>query len=105
MTVAPPRRRNAPSARPIDPRLGLFLTCALCYPYLSDSMQSFPRSTTHDVVLSALLSVVWGACFFWDALGKWLPVVHTAIRLVFALMIIGGTASLYGIALYFMFIQ
>ena len=81
------------------------LTCALCYPYLSDSMQSFPRSTAHDLVLAAILSVAWGAAFFWDALGSWLPLVHTAIRLVFALMIVGGTAALYGTALYFMFTQ
>jgi hypothetical protein len=100
MPPASPHRPSAPT-RTIDPRPGLFLTCAICYPYLSNSRQSFPRSPAHDVVLS----VVWGACFFWDALGKWLPIVHTAIRLVFALMIIGGTAALYGTALYFMYAQ
>jgi hypothetical protein len=103
MTKPAPQRRITPAARPIDPRPGLFLTCALCYPYLSDSMPSFPRSPAHDLVLSAILSVVWGATFFWDALGVWLPLIHTAIRLVFALLIIGGTAALYATALYFMY--
>lgn len=64
-------------------------------------MQSFPRSTAHDIVLTAVLSVVWGAAFFWDILGKWLPIAHFAIRLVFALLIVGGTAALYGTAIYF----
>jgi hypothetical protein len=81
------------------------LTCALCYPYLSDSMTSFPRNTAHDVVLAIVLSAVWGAAFFWDALGRWLPIVHFVIRFLFALLIVGGTAALYGTALYFMFTQ
>ena len=104
MQPAAPHRRSAP-ARTIDPRPGLFLTWACCYPYLSDSVQSFPRSTAHDLVLAAALTLVWGTAFFWDALGKWLPVVHTAIRLMFALLIVGGTAALYGTALYFMITQ
>jgi hypothetical protein len=89
----------------MDPRPGLLLTCVLCYPYLSDSMQSFPRSTAHDLALAVILSVVWGAAFFWEALGKWLPIVHTIVRLMFALSIAGGTAVLYGTALYFMYVQ
>jgi hypothetical protein len=105
MTKPAPHRRTASAARPIDPRPGLFLTCVLCYPYLSNSMQSFPRSTVHDVALGAILTVVWGVIFFWDALGGWLPLVHTIIRLTFALLIVGGTATLYGIALYFILIQ
>jgi len=68
-------------------------------------MQSFSRSTAHDIALAAVLSVVWGAAFFWDVLGRWLPIVHFAMRLVFALLIVGGTAALYGTALYFMFMQ
>lgn len=104
MTNPAPHRHRAP-ARTIDPRPGLFLTWACSYPYLSDSMQSFTRSTAHDLVLAAILSAAWGAAFFWDALRRWLPLVHTAIRLVFGLLIVGGTAALYGTALYFMFTQ
>lgn len=101
MTRPAQHRRVAPTVRPIDPRPGLFLTCVICYPYLSDSMQTVPRSTAHDVALAAVLTLVWGTVFFWEMLARKLPAVRSAIEIMLGLTIIGGTAALYGTAIYF----
>lgn len=100
MAVAPPRRRNAPSARPIDPMPGLWLTSLLSWPYLSDRLASFPRSTGHDVVFGTVVALIWGTAFVWDALGRKLPLLRTLIRLAIALAVWSAVAALYGTIIY-----
>lgn len=104
MTTPAQRPRSAP-AHTIDPGPGLWLTLVLSYPYLSDRLTSFPRTSGHDVVFGLIIGFIWGSVFLWDAMGKWLPFVQSLIKLVCVLLVVGGTASLYGIALYFMFTQ
>ena len=60
------RRRNPYAARQINPKPGVFFTLILSYPYVSNSLKSFPRSTGHDFVLAVLLTLLWGTIFFWD---------------------------------------
>ncbi len=45
---------------------GVAFTLILSYTYRSNSVKSFPRSSGHDIVLAALLTVLWGMIFFWD---------------------------------------
>ncbi len=79
---------------------GLWLTSLLSWPYLSDRMASFPRSTGHDVVFGSIIALIWGTAFFWDRLGRTLPLFQTLIRLAIALAIWSAVAALYGTIAY-----
>jgi hypothetical protein len=69
-------------------------------PYLSNSLKSFPRSIDHDVVLAAVLTLIWGKIFFWDTIGRKWPKVRVAIEALLGLMVLSGMAALYGTVVY-----
>ncbi len=79
---------------------GLWLTSVLSWPYLSDRLTSFPRSTGHDVVFGSIVALIWGTAFFWDGLGRTLPLIQALIRLGIALTVWAAIAALYGTIIY-----
>ncbi len=79
---------------------GLWLTSLLSWPYLSDRMASFPRSTMHDVVFGSIIALIWVTAFFWNPLGRTLPLLQTLIRLAIALTVWSAVAALYGTIVY-----
>lgn len=79
---------------------GLWVTSVLSWPYLSDRMAAFPRSTGHDVVFGSIVALIWGTAFFWDRLGRTLPLLHMLIRLAIALTLWSAVAALYGTIIY-----
>jgi hypothetical protein len=81
-------------------RPGIAITLILSYPYVSDSLKSLPRSTDHDVVLAAVLALLWGTIFFWDTIGRKWPKVRRAIKALLGLMVLSGMAALYGTIVY-----
>jgi len=87
-------------ARTINPRPGIAITFILTYPYLSNSLKSFARTTGHDVVLAAVLTLVWGTIFFWDVIGRKWPRVRIAIEALLGLLVLSGMAALYGTTVY-----
>jgi len=88
------------SCTPINPRPGIAITLILSYPYLSNSLKSFHRSTDHDVVLAAALTLLWGTIFFWHTIGRKWPRVRLAIESLLGLMILSGMAALYRTVIY-----
>jgi hypothetical protein len=96
-----PREYQVYTIRPAEPMLGIVTTCLLCFPYLSDSLKFFPRSTAHDVVLGVVLAVVWGTIFYWDDLGTKLPRVRWAIEKALEISVILATLAIYAVAIYF----
>ena len=89
--------------RTIDIAPGLWLTLVLSYPYLSDRLTSYPRSSSHDIAYGLIIAFVWGSTFFWDGMGQALPLLQTLIRLVIALAAWGAVATLYGTIVYLLF--
>ncbi len=99
MSGTAPHRSSYP-ARTINPRPGIAITFIVTYPYLSNSLKSFPRSPDHDVVLAAVLTLVWGTIFFWDTIGRRWPRVRLAIEALLGLVFLSGMAALYGTIVY-----
>ncbi len=99
MSGTAPHRSSYPD-RTINPRPGIAITLILSYPYLSHSLKSFPRSTDQDVVLAAVLALLWGTIFFWDTIARKWPKVRLAIEAFLGLMVLSGMAALYGTIVY-----
>lgn len=99
MSITAQQRSTFPS-RQINSKPGVAFTLILSYPYLSNSLKSFPRSTGHDIVLAALLTLLWGTIFFWDVIGRKWPTVRLALEALLGLIVISGMAALYGTIFY-----
>ena len=81
--------------RPTNYYPGVILTVFLCYPYISNRLKSFPRTQEHDIVLAALLLLVWAIIFYWNALGRIFPRLRLLIEWTLGLAIIAGFVGLY----------
>ena len=67
---------------------------------MSNSLKSFARNSGHDVVLAAVLTLVWGTIFFWDVIGRKWPGVRLAIEALLGTMAIACVVALYGTIVY-----
>ena len=94
------KRRNHYAARQINPKPGVVFTLILSYPYVSNSMKSFPRSSAHDVMLAVALTLLWGTIYFWDPIGRKWPKFRFSVEVLFGLIALSGMATLYGTIIY-----
>jgi hypothetical protein len=79
------------------------VTVLFSFPYLANGLRFFPRSGLHDLVLAAVLAILWGTYFFWEKITRTYPAVRSVVRLAFGLSFLAGMAALYGAIYYLIF--
>ena len=82
---------------------GVVFTLMLSFPYVSNSMKSFPRSTGHDAVLAVVLTLLWGTSYFWGPIGRKWPGFKFSVEVLFGLFALSVMATLYGTIFWLIF--